>query len=98
MNERNYVLNGVPSDEFHVTYVDKLQAENAKLKAERDTAIEENSSLTSSVFQYGIENTKLQAEIGRLRKALEEIAESDELAQHIAKQALKQEKQNGQWR
>lgn len=95
MNERNYVLNGVPSDEFHVTYVDKLQAENAKLKAERDTAIKE---MVEQSKQHGY----AQAEIDRLRKALEEIlkvyspspVKTYQTMEDIAKQALKQEKQN----
>lgn len=66
MSNRNYVLNGVPSDEFHVTYVDKLQAENAKLKAERDTAVKE---MVEQSKQHGY----AQAEIDRLCEALEEI-------------------------
>ena len=76
MSKRNYVLNGVPSDEFHVTYVDKLQAENAKLKAERDTAVKE---MIEQSKQHGY----ARAEIDRLREALEWLQENIDSAYTI---------------
>ena len=66
------------------------------LNARIDSLLDENKHLRSALTDFKSALLECGRERERLREALEEIAESDELAQHIAKQALKQEKQNGQ--
>jgi cell division protein FtsB len=63
----------------------RVAKENDKLEAENDKIRYINNRLEN-------EREILIAENKRLREALEKIAESDEIAQHIAQQALEGEK------